>query len=537
MPSQNKLIKNGIKYTDALFDEISKRLEKGVRASDTLEDFLVKYNEVFPDKGNPVISLGYDAKMLDLILKETNNHKFSRPAQKELVRVTIENQVGDLIVDVGEDIRQSVRDIVQEGYNNNLSQDEIAANISNRVNGIKNRRARAIARTEIARTATVSDYVINAERGATHFYVECRNTACPICKEAWHKGWTIENDTSYNPSDKSAGGKGWIGNNLYSMANTAMLPPIHPNCRCVPYFVTKEEGLNAGKIEVKSVTVNEGTTTTEPTEEQLKQNLTPEEYIRYTRTIDRDIENYEKSYTETFKDDEKLVELFKKKYEDAIKEKQTLIEKALHGVEKKPFSIGPLESYSMETLRNDIPINDNVFDDLISWSKKRASKNKIEYGYQFDTETGELIGEEVRGKKGSVSFNQQGTNIGSIHTHPPVEGDVGGGSFPSKQDLKTFRAQRGADHLVASPTEVWYIHAEETLNESVLGQREIDAIYNKVYAEVTEKGQELVKDGKLKTDDDSLRKFLDKEIGDGLLREFNTKEWQDKGFYIRRAYR
>ena len=71
-----------------------------------------------------------------------------------------------------------------------MSQDEIAANISERVSAIKGKRAKAIARTEIARTATISDYIINKERGATHFYVECRNTACPVCKEAWHKYWS-----------------------------------------------------------------------------------------------------------------------------------------------------------------------------------------------------------------------------------------------------------------------------------------------------------------------------------------------------------
>ena len=241
MVSQNKLIKQGIKYTDSLFDEISKRLEKEVKASDTLESFLDKYNKAFPDKGNPLITLGYDKQMLDIILSETNNHRFSRPAQKELVRVTIENQVGELIRDVGDDIRESVRDIVKEGYDNNLSQDEIAVQISSRVSGIKGRRALAIARTEVARAATISDYVVNAERGATHFYVECRNTACPVCKAAWHKGWTEENDSTYKPRDKSAGGKGWIGNNVYSMSNTSKLPPIHPNCRCVPYFVSEDE--------------------------------------------------------------------------------------------------------------------------------------------------------------------------------------------------------------------------------------------------------------------------------------------------------
>ena len=54
MPSQNKLIKQGIKYTDSIFDEISRRLEAGVKDSDTLEEFLVKYHQAFPDKDNPL---------------------------------------------------------------------------------------------------------------------------------------------------------------------------------------------------------------------------------------------------------------------------------------------------------------------------------------------------------------------------------------------------------------------------------------------------------------------------------------------------
>jgi len=230
MSNQDKLIKQGIKYTDRLFDEISKRIEKGVRKSDTLEEFLIQYHKAFPEKGNPLVSLGYDKEMLDIILSETNNHKFSKPAQKELVRITVNDRVGDLIVDVGDDVKESVREIVRDGYDNNLSQDEIAENISNRVSVIKNKRARAIARTEIARTATISDYVINRERGANGWYVECRNTACKVCKNAWHRGWSEETDASFTPNDTSAGGKGWIGDRIFSMNDTSMLPPIHPNC-------------------------------------------------------------------------------------------------------------------------------------------------------------------------------------------------------------------------------------------------------------------------------------------------------------------
>lgn len=242
MPSQEKLIKQGIRYTDSLFDEIIHRLEQGIRTSDTLEDFLVKYNLYTNGKGenNPLVVSGYKDELLDIILQETNNHKFSRPAQKELTRLTISNRVGDLIVEVGEDIQAEVRGIVLEGYNTNLSQDEIADNISKKITSIKNTRARAIARTEIARTAVVSDYIINQERGCTHYYVECRNTACPVCKERWHNGWSESVDDGFTPSDSSANGKGWVGDKVYTMSDTGNLPPVHPNCRCVPYFITED---------------------------------------------------------------------------------------------------------------------------------------------------------------------------------------------------------------------------------------------------------------------------------------------------------
>lgn len=216
MPSQSKLIKQGIYLTDNVFDEIIKRLSKGVKSSDTLEAFINQTKDY--TMNNPLVVSGFKDELLEIILKETNNHKFSRPSQKELTRLTIENRVGDLIVDVGEDIKTSVRDIVKHGYNNNLSQDEIAENITHRVSVIKNTRARTIARTEIARTATASDYVINLERGATHFTVDCRDTCCEVCARDYN--WSkIE----------------------YSIDQVDMLPPRHPNCRCYAMFFKKEE--------------------------------------------------------------------------------------------------------------------------------------------------------------------------------------------------------------------------------------------------------------------------------------------------------
>lgn len=217
MPSQNKLIRQGIRYTDALFKELDNRLRQGVREADTLEEFLDQTREYTTN--NPLVTTGYNATMTRLILAETHNHKFTRPAQKELTRLTIENYVGDLITNVGEDIKTGVRDIVTEGYNKGLSQEEIADNISRQIETIQNTRARTIARTEIARTATVSDYIINKERGATHFTVNSRDSCCEICEEEYDFG-NIEFDIDED-IDK--------------------LPPLHPNCRCYANFYKKQE--------------------------------------------------------------------------------------------------------------------------------------------------------------------------------------------------------------------------------------------------------------------------------------------------------
>ena len=231
MVSQDKLIKNGIRYTDSLFEEIKTRLAQGIIISDTLEDFLAKTREF--TSNNPLVTTGYDSTMLNLILFETNNHRFSRPAQKELTRVVIENRVGDLIKNVGEDIKDSVRDIVKDGYNQSLSQQQIAENIAKEIDIIKNTRARAIARTEIARTATISDYVINRERGATHYTVTCRNTCCNKCAKEYHN--VDNNDDPDMTSREFQKGKPV----LFKITDVENLPPLHPNCRCVANFIRK----------------------------------------------------------------------------------------------------------------------------------------------------------------------------------------------------------------------------------------------------------------------------------------------------------
>lgn len=230
VPSQSKLIKTGIRYTDKLFAEIARRLGQGVIYSDTIESFINQTKDY--TTANPLVTTGYDATMVNLILAETNNHKFSRPAQKQLTRIVIEEKVGRLIQDVGEDIKNSVRDIVKAEYNKGSNPQIMAKQISETVEGIGKKRARTIARTEIARVSTISEYIVSKEEGATHFVVTCRSTRCEYCEE--------------NYCNNSETG----GDVEFSIDDVDMLPPLHPNCRCVAIFYNKDSKFK-GQVEIE----------------------------------------------------------------------------------------------------------------------------------------------------------------------------------------------------------------------------------------------------------------------------------------------
>ena len=217
MVSQDKLIKQSLKYTDKLFDEIKRRLTHDISKYNTLEEYLNAHQDYLVS--NPLTTTGYDQVMTRLISQSVTNVKFSRQAQRQLTQITIENTVGELIRNVGEDIKSSVREIVKEGFANKEAPRDIAKNIEAKIDGINSTRARAIARTEVKRANTVSNYIVAKERGATGFYVDCHPEACPLCVEAYGEG----NRWSDNPNNNDKG-----GDNVYAMEDTDMLPPLHP---------------------------------------------------------------------------------------------------------------------------------------------------------------------------------------------------------------------------------------------------------------------------------------------------------------------
>ena len=221
MVSEEKLIQQGIRKTDAWFTKFKKQIEHDINLCNTYEEFIERTKDYTTN--NILINSGYSDEMTALITKIINNHKFARASQRELLEQTINNNVAYLIQDVGEDIKETIRTVVKQGYDEGLHPKEIAKNISKEINTIQNTRARTIARTEVKRTDTISNYVRHKEQGAIGFTVQCRPDCCHLCEEEY--------------ADDSDNGKSYIGGDVqFSMDDTDMLPPLHPNCRCTAMF-------------------------------------------------------------------------------------------------------------------------------------------------------------------------------------------------------------------------------------------------------------------------------------------------------------
>ena len=200
-----RLIKNGIRYTDQLFDTILKRIESAVYDSETYEEFLKKTAPYTIE--NPMITLGADEHAANSVLLSVAGNKYSYEANRKLTEQAIRDTTADLVKNVGEAVKQTIRDTMQAGFRENKLRQDIMKDLTNNVEAINNKRAKVIYRTEIKRAQTISNYISAKERGANAFYCNC-NDPCPICDEQY-----------------DGGGRDSI---IYSMDEIDMLPPVHP---------------------------------------------------------------------------------------------------------------------------------------------------------------------------------------------------------------------------------------------------------------------------------------------------------------------
>ena len=187
---------------------------------------------------------------------------------------------------------------------------------------------------------------------------------------------------------------------------------------------------------------------------------------------------------------------------------------------------------TLDNIHKEVEVpTDELIPKLEKWIDKRC-KNTAEFGYHFDVKTGKLMGDEIRGKKGRIKISDEGSNAGSIHSHPR-----NGMSAPSIEDLETFRCKKEQHHFMVSEHEIWYVKATDNFGIGGMGQQlDLQSAHKACRDRAFETVSKLVKKGKIEATEEALAKALDKYTGDEILKTFNKPPWS-KTMTVKRYYR
>ena len=137
----------------------------------------------------------------------------------EILKGTMAEKCYTMVTNVGEDIKNELRQIAVNGYNDRLTPQQLAKEMGNKIESLDKARCQAIARTETCRAANIGNYINAREMGAKSYSVICNDGCCEYCQEV------------YGTDD--AGG---VGEVIFDIEDTDSLPPFHPNCRCTPVW-------------------------------------------------------------------------------------------------------------------------------------------------------------------------------------------------------------------------------------------------------------------------------------------------------------
>jgi len=141
--------------------------------------------------------------------------KLPKGSNQAIMKGVISESTMHLVTKMGNDMKNDLRKIAVNSYNNKLAPRDIAKEMSSEIDSMTKTRALTIARTETMRASNLGNH-LNAETiGAKSYTVHSHPDCCPLCEE------------TYN-----------FQGEVFDINDTEYLPPLHPNCRCVPRYST-----------------------------------------------------------------------------------------------------------------------------------------------------------------------------------------------------------------------------------------------------------------------------------------------------------
>ncbi len=163
-------------------------------------------------------------KLLENIMGQAKFKGLSRGGTAELVKGVISENTMHYVTRMGNDMKDNLRKIAVESYNNKLAPQDIAKKLQKEVQGLSKTRAKSIARTETMRANNLSN-LVNAKlnMGAKSYKVISASDCCERCDRIYKNG------------------KVW-----FDIDDLTFFPPLHTNCRCVVVFSTRTAAENNG---------------------------------------------------------------------------------------------------------------------------------------------------------------------------------------------------------------------------------------------------------------------------------------------------
>ena len=265
--------------------------------------------------------------------------------------------------------------------------------------------------------------------------------------------------------------------------------------------------------------------------QELYESMTKADKKKYDK-IKKTLDNVNKNI-ESIGESEILLDMKKKN----LLELRKLEEKQINKLNKKnsprkPKKTERLYERTLDKIHDEISIpTEKLIPKLEKWITKRC-KNTSEFGYNFNTKTGELIGDEIRGVKGHVGLRDLGKGTGTIHSHPR-----NGMAVPSVADLESFRCEKGNHHFMVAEHEIWYVEATDSFGIGAMGQQlDLQKAHKECQDRAFETVSKLIKEGKVEATEESIAEALNKYTGDEILKTFNSPPW-NKTMTVKRYYR
>jgi SPP1 gp7 family putative phage head morphogenesis protein len=219
-PLPKTIIEDNSKAFTKVMDNIKKDLEVIADKSENLADFKDRVGLYV--KVNPMTTEANMASLLDAVNKvggvfEGQMKGTPMGGTAQLAKEVVRNDSTISMTKLGEDVQSSIRNIIEQGVNNNKSMESIRDEMTQNIDSLSKNRAEVISRTESARAYNQAEKEKAQNEGKEYFVVVSTPECCEDCFEAY------DGNTFHLPEDED------------------MLPPFHPNCMCTASFFRTEE--------------------------------------------------------------------------------------------------------------------------------------------------------------------------------------------------------------------------------------------------------------------------------------------------------